>query len=163
MIVLAIEGLIIFICAMIFSTLVIDERKKRKRELRSIRLKGFWDGGDRRRDERLNAILEVKYSIGRNSVTSKTSTSRDISTRGIRLLLDEKIDKTTPLKLEIKLPVQSRLIRTSGEVVWSEEAIEDEKHSAKRLFNTGIKISRFREADEKRLFDFIRSLQSQKR
>ena len=91
MIIFAIEALIIFICAMIFSTLIIDEKKKRRRELRAVKLMGFWDGRDRRRDERLNVILEVKYSVGQITVVSKTSKTKDISTRGIRLLLDENI------------------------------------------------------------------------
>ncbi len=163
MIILAIETLIILICVMIFSTLIIDEKRKRKRELRSIKMKGFWEGGDRRKDERLNVILEVKYSIGQITVASKTSKTKDISTKGICLLLDEKIEKMTPLRLEIKVPDQNRLIKGMGEIVWADEAIEDGKHSAKRLFNTGIKISNFREADEKRFFDFIYSLKHQKR
>ncbi len=156
MIILAIEGLIILICVMIFSTLIIDEKKNRKRGMRAVKLKGFWNGSDRRTTDRLNITLEVKYFINARVTTSK---SMDISTKGIRLLLDEKIEKTTPLGLEIKIPDQSRLIKAAGEVVWAEESIEDEKIAAKRLFNTGIKFSKFQAADEKRLFDFIYSLQ----
>jgi c-di-GMP-binding flagellar brake protein YcgR len=162
MIILAIEGLIIWICIMIFSTLILDEKKKRARQLRTIRLSGYWDGPERREDERLNATLEVKYLVSKNRAAPKISQSKDISSKGIKLLLDEKIDKQTPLALEIKVPDQNRIIKASGEVVWAEEAIEDERRSAKRLFNTGIRISSFREADEKILFDFIRSLKAQK-
>ena len=157
MIVLAIEGLIIFICIMIFSTLIIDEKKNRKRGMHVVKLKGFWDGPDRRSVDRLNITLEVKYFINAKIATSK---SADISTKGIRLLLDEKIEKTTSLRLEIKIPDQNRLIKVVGEVVWTEESGGDEKIAAKRLFNTGIKFSKFREnTDEKRLFDFIYSKQ----
>jgi len=157
MTILAIEGLIILICVMIFSTLIIDEKKNRKRGMRAVRLKGFWDGGNRRTVDRLNITLEVKYFINARVITSK---SRDISTKGIRLLLDEKIEKTTSLRLEIKIPDQSRLIKVVGEVVWTEESGGDEKIAAKRLFNTGIKFSKFRgNTDEKRLFDFIHSKQ----
>ena len=157
MTILAIEGLIILICVMIFSTLIIDEKKNRKRGMRAVKLEGFWDGSDRRTVERLNITLEVKYFINERISISK---SADISTKGIRLLLDEKIEKTTPLRLEIKIPDQSRLIRADGEVVWAKESIGDEKIAAKRLFNTGIKFSKFREdTDEKRLFDFIYSRQ----
>lgn len=156
MILLAIEGLIILICVMIFSTLIIDEKKNRERGMRAVKLKGFWDGSDRRTTDRLDITLEVKYFINTRITTSK---SADISTKGIRLLLDEKIEKTTPLRLEIKIPDQSRLIKAAGEVVWAEESIEDKKIAAKRLFNTGIKFSKFQATDEKRLFDFIYSLQ----
>ncbi|UCD55538.1 MAG: PilZ domain-containing protein [Candidatus Omnitrophota bacterium] len=156
MAILAIESLIILICVMIFSTLIIDEKKHRRREMRAVKLKGFWDGSERRTVDRLNVTLEVKYSVNAKVVISK---SADISTKGIRILLDEKIEKTTPLRLEIKIPNQNRIIKADGEVVWSEESIEDEKIAAKRLFNTGIKFSSFQNADEKKLFDFIYNIQ----
>ena len=125
-----------------------------------VKLKGYWDGGERRSTERLNILLEVKYFENGNSSYAK---SADISEKGVRLLLDEKLEENTPLRLEIKLPGQNHLIKTHSRVVWSREAPEDEKFSAKRLFNTGLKFVQFQGDDEKKLFDFIYNLQPQKR
>jgi len=155
MIILAIEALSILVLAMILSTLIVDERKHRHREMRLVKLKGYWNGSDRRSTERLNVSLEVKYYA--NGFTSE-ATSVDISAKGIRLLLDERIEAGTHLRLEIKLPGESHLLRTAGAVVWTKESSEDEKASTKRLFNTGIELSGFQNSDGKKLFDFIHSL-----
>ncbi|GAG39662.1 unnamed protein product [marine sediment metagenome] len=159
MIILFIEVLIIIVLAMMFSTLLIDQRKNRAREMRVIKLKGYWDGGERRSTDRLNLSLEVKYSLNGKTDDVKTV---DISAKGIRLLMDEKIEKGTAMRLDIKLPGQKRLVKASAAVVWTAESKEDEKFSAKRLFNTGIKFHSFQKNGEKQLFDFIYSLQPQK-
>ena len=158
MIILFIEILIVCILAMTLSTVIFDERKSRKRSMRIIKLKGYWDGSERRSIDRMNVTLEVKYAVNGSTVGTK---GVDISTKGIRLILDEKFEKNTPLRLEIRLPDQTRLIKASGDVVWANESLEDEKIAAKRLFNTGIQFSRFHANDEKRLFDFIHGLPPQ--
>lgn len=152
---LFIEVLIIIVLVMILSMLIIDERKKRSRNMRVVTLKGYWNGTERRSLMRLNVSLEVKYFTNSKPIYAK---SVDISTKGIRLLLDEKIEKGTPLRLEIKLPGEEHLIKARGDVVWTEESIEDEKESAKRLFNTGIQFGKFQNSDDKRLFNFVHSL-----
>ncbi|MBL7156801.1 MAG: PilZ domain-containing protein [Candidatus Omnitrophica bacterium] len=159
MVIFVVEVLIIVILVMIFSTIIVDERKNRQRKLRLVKLKGYWDGGERRSVERLDISLGVRYSMNGKKVEVK---SADISTKGIKLLLDEKLERGTPLRLEIKLPEQDRIVKTRGEVAWTEESLEDEKNSSIRLFNTGIKFFDFQNADEKHLFDFIYNLQLQK-
>ena len=159
MIVLFIELLIILILAMIFSMLILDQRRNHAREMRIIKLKGYWNGSERRSVNRLNVALKVKYAT--NGVVNNAE-SLDISTKGVRLLLDERIEKGTPLRLEIKIPDQDRLVKARGEVVWAGDSTTDESNPAKRLFNTGIKFSKVQNANEKRLFDFIYGLEPQK-
>ncbi|MGB2705652.1 MAG: PilZ domain-containing protein [Candidatus Omnitrophota bacterium] len=160
MLILFIELLIIVILVMIFSMLIVDDRRNRTRGMHLVKLKGYWDGAERRSVDRLNISLQVKYF---ENGTAQAVKSADISLGGIRLLLDEKIEKGTPLRVEIKLPDESSLIKARGKVVWAEESQEDEKTYLKRLFNTGIKFSKFQDSDDRRLFDFIRNLQAQKR
>jgi len=159
MIIVCIEVLIILILSMILSTLLIDERRNRQRDMHMVKLKGYWNGGERRSVDRLNISLQVKYYANGSTLATQ---SADISARGIRLLLDEKIEKGSPLRMEIKLPEDDRLIQASGEVVWAEESKEDEKNSVKRFFNTGIKFSGFQNSDNEKLFDFIQNLRARK-
>jgi len=154
-----IEVLIFVILAMIFFALVVNEKRNRHRDMRMVKLKGYWSGNERRSVDRLDISLQVKYIA--NGATLSTR-SADISAMGIRLLLDEKIEKGSSLRMEIKLPDESYLIRASGEVVWAEESKEDEKTSVKRFFNTGIKFSGFQNADAEKLSDFIHTLPAQK-
>jgi c-di-GMP-binding flagellar brake protein YcgR len=156
MIVLLIEVLCVLILVMILSTIIIDERKNRVLSMHHVKLKGYWDGGERRSFERVGIDLDVKYFLNGTPLDAR---SKNISTKGVGLLLDEKFAKKTPLRLEIKLPNTNHIIRASGEVVWSNEATGEKKTSEKRLFNTGIKFSRFQSDDEKRLFTFIYNLQ----
>lgn len=144
---------------MILLTLVIDEKRKRMQNMHLVKLKGYWNGGERRNAIRLNISLEVKLVIDDRIASVKSS---DISSGGIRLLLDEKIAEGTSLRLEIKLPAENHLVKTNGEVVWTKESKEDEAISAKRLFNTGIKFFQFQDSGDKRLFNFIHNLPDQK-
>lgn len=141
-------GVLIMILACLFS----DEKKSRLTNMRIVKLKGYWDGSDRRSADRFEVNLPVRYYLNGNDASAK---GVDISTKGIKLLLDEKFKKDTPLRLEIKLAGYSDLIRAWGVVAWSSEAAEENKKAERRLFNTGIKFTRFHDAGEKKLFDFI--------
>lgn len=159
MVILGIELLCIFILAMILSTIVSDERKKQKQNTRSVTLDGYWNGAERRSAERLGVSLQVKYATNGKTTDVK---SVDISTKGLRLILDEKIEKGTLLRLEIKVPDFNRLVKATGEVVWSNESSEAKGKAGKRLFSTGVKFLKFDKEGEKKLFDFIYSLKPQK-
>lgn len=157
--ILVIEVLSVIILAMMLWTVFIDEKRSRRRDMRVVKLKGFWDGGERRSTDRMSVTLGVKCF--RNGKSNNVE-SVDISAKGIRLLLDEKFEKGLPLRLEIKLPDQEKFIRAKGDVVWSNEATDGDRDPVKRLFNTGIKFSSFYDTDEKRLFDFIYRTQPEK-
>lgn len=155
--IILIETLIITVLVMIMVTLIVDESNHRKRSKHLVRLKGYWNGKNRRQVERYNVTLDVSYIINHNLRLSK---SRDISTKGIGLVLEEKLVRKTPLSLDIKIDGLKEAIKAKGRVMWSSEAVEDEKYSPKRLFNTGIKFIRFDDpSHEKKLFDYIRSIE----
>ncbi|MFH1594157.1 MAG: PilZ domain-containing protein [Candidatus Omnitrophota bacterium] len=156
MIIPLVEILCIIVLIMVFSTLIIEERKNRVKRINAVKLKGYWDGSERRGADRLNLSLDVKYFENGNASGVKTI---DISAKGIRLVLDEKFVKDITLRLEIRLPDDNHLIKARGIVVWCEE--ESEEGSSKRLFSTGIKFYDFHGKDEKRLFDFIYKQQPQ--
>ncbi|NQU95758.1 MAG: PilZ domain-containing protein [Candidatus Omnitrophica bacterium] len=157
--VLFFEVLCIFILGMILAAVVFDELGQRAKQMRRVQVSGYWDGKERRSAERLNITFEVKYFTNGKGLNAK---SMDVSTSGIRLVLDEKIVKGTPVRLELKIPDQTRPIKARGEVMWSDEAKDAEKTSPKRLFNTGLKFYALQKANEKILFDFIDSLRSRK-
>ena len=155
--ILIIELLVITILIMIMITLVIDETTIRKRAKHLVRLKRYWDGKERRRVSRHNVTLDVNYSINHAFKNTKT---KDISTKGLGLLLEEKFEKKTPISLEIKIENTKEPIKAKARVMWSREAVEDEKYSPKRLFNTGLKFLRFTDpAHEKKLFEYVKTME----
>ena len=157
MILLLIGFLTVAILVITLSVLIIDERREGAKSLHSVKLKGYWAEKDRRSVERMDVSLEVKYSINGKSYNGK---SVDISSKGVRLLLDEKIETGSPINLEIRIPNQKHLLRTGSEIVWTTESKEDSVNTGKRFFNTGIKFYKFYDHDEKKLFDFIENLSS---
>lgn len=156
MIILLVETLCVIVLVMIFSTLLLDERRTRERGLALIRLKGYWDGDERRTTDRLNVTMEVRYHLNGKSATSK---SMDISTKGIRILLDERIDKGTPTDVTMKIPGKNHLIKANGSIVWSNESKDESEDSGKRFFNTGIKFYSFHDSGERNLFNFIHEME----
>lgn len=155
--IIVIEILLITILVMIMFTVVIDESNHRKRAKHLVKLKEYWNGKERRLVERYDVILDVNYSINHNFKNSK---SKDISTRGLGLILEEKLERQTPLSVEIKIDGGKESIKAKASVMWSKEAVDEEKYSSKRLFETGIKFIHFADtAHEKRLFDYIRSVE----
>lgn len=155
--ILIIEILIIVILIMIMMSIVIDEANRRKRIKHLHLLKGYWDGRERRAVARHKVVLDVNYIVNHGSKPTKT---KDISTCGIGLVLEEKMKRKTLLSMEIKLDNEKDPIKVRGRVMWSKEAADEEKQDQKRLFNTGIKFIRFNDrTDEKRLFDYIRTIE----
>lgn len=152
MLILLVEVLCVIVLVMIFSTLLLDERRNRERDLSLIKLKGYWDGDERRTTDRLNVTMEVRYHLNGRSAVSR---SMDISTKGIRILLDERIDKGTPIAVTMKIPGRNHLIKASGSIVWSNESNDP----SKRFFNTGIKFYSFRDSGERNLFNFIHEME----
>ncbi|MDD5439276.1 MAG: PilZ domain-containing protein [Candidatus Omnitrophica bacterium] len=161
--IVAIEILVIVVLVAIVLTLVIDEGRKRAHERHLVTIKTYWDGINRRRAVRHNTTLDVLYTVNHtvNQVIShKNSRARDISTHGIGLVLSEKLPRRTMLSLLIKLDKQGDSIRAKAAVMWCKESLEDEQGSPLRLFYTGLKFIHFAdERQERRLFDYIRSLE----
>ncbi len=156
MLILLVEVLCVIVLVMIFSTLLLDERRNRERDLSLIKLKGYWDGDERRTTDRLNVTMEVRYHLNGRSAVSR---SMDISTKGIRILLDERIDKGTPIAVTMRIPGKNHLIQASGSIVWSSESKNESNDPNKRFFNTGIKFYSFRDSGERNLFNFIHEME----
>lgn len=154
--ILIIAALLGAIVLMIILTLVVDEKSHRDRTRSLVRIRTYWNGENRRRVVRHNATIDVEYSINHHMKPSK---SRDISTHGLGLILDEKLERRMALSLIIRIQHAGDPIKAKARVMWSQEADEDERDSPKRLFHTGIKFIRFADArHEKQLFDYIRSI-----
>ncbi len=156
--ILLIEILLIMILAMIMITLIVDERMHLKRMSHMVKLRSYWDGINRRSVMRHNVTLDVAYKLQNNV---KVTRCRDISTHGIGLVLDEKLERRSILNLEIKVDAAKDPIKTKAKVMWCKEAFEDEKSGEKRQFHTGFKFLRFQDPrHEKVLFDYIRTIEA---
>lgn len=93
---------------------------------------------ERRKYVRLNAAVQVKYTIIGNPGAIRVS-SKNVGAGGVCLIIAEELKIDTPLQLEIKVPDLKEPIRALGRVVWQKPA-ETSGTQAAVHFDTGIEF-----------------------
>lgn len=154
---LIIELLFILLLAMILFSLHINEGASAKRSLPRAIMEEYWDGRERRKHVRFKKCLEITYIVKKGANSKKGGETMDISEGGIKLLLDEKLNKGMVLDLIIELPDSKRTAEVEGEVVWSED-VKEKDASGKRLFYSGVMFSAIKDPSGRSIIDYIRSL-----
>lgn len=132
-----------------------------KGRLHQAKIEGYWTGKDRREHPRFNQSFGVVYSIVKKQ-PFKTYAGRtiDISEGGVKLLLDEKLPLDALLDLKISISDSGETAEITGNVVWTEDAVDVKDPSAKRLFYSGIKFSSAKDHSGRQLIKQICSLPS---
>lgn len=95
--------------------------------------------GERRRYIRLNTSVEVKYTVIGKPGTIRVF-SKNISAGGICIIIEEKLEKDTPLQLEIVIPDLKEPIRALGRVVW-QRRVEPADEQSRTYLDTGIEFT----------------------
>jgi c-di-GMP-binding flagellar brake protein YcgR len=77
---------------------------------------------EKRKFRRLSFDVELRYKVlNPPSPQSLKSRVKNISTGGLCIMILEKVKIGTPLKLEISLPHEDKLIVAKGKVAWIEK------------------------------------------
>ncbi|MFH1776365.1 MAG: PilZ domain-containing protein [Candidatus Omnitrophota bacterium] len=93
---------------------------------------------ERRRYVRLDAGVEVKYSVFSSDAVPLLTTAKEISAGGIRIFTGEKLDIGTKVYLAIKLPGSETPIEGEAEVVWVEEFMIISEPRPSTKFEVGL-------------------------
>ena len=109
---------------------------------------------ERRRFVRLDTRLEVAYSV-LPSGQPKTVTTKNISTGGICLVLDEALSVGARLQIEMRLPNLQQPVRFTAEVAWSEsyEVIGQAEH--RRAVEVGVRFIDITPADQRAIAQYV--------
>lgn len=113
------------------------------------KVEGYYSGGaERRKSERFDAELDVKYSVSRSSPGNLRTNSKNISQSGVAVLLYEILPKNSLVDMEIAFPGKKECARIRGRVAWCEDRNGSERFDkeGRRTFIAGIE---FVETDEK--------------
>lgn len=94
--------------------------------------KGGEDMEDRRIFERIEKRLPLNF-LNLNSGTEGQAQTRDLSAKGIRLVVDQQLEPKTPLEMWLKIPDKGEPLYLRGEVVWSRLQGANEYHSGINL------------------------------
>lgn len=96
---------------------------------------------ERRVFERIEAPMKISYELINKA--PKTAVSKDISGGGIRMALDEKLEKGSNLKLNIAVPGQKGKTTTIyGVVAWSTKVEVMSGAKTTNYYETGIRFTK---------------------
>lgn len=112
----------------------------------------YWkeDFPERRQFVRVNMTMSVQYRGIRQASDSIINTiSRDISTGGIRLLVNEFISVFTRLVLEIAVPSTPKPVKAVSKVAWIQKRPYGEQ------YEVGVEFMDMPEEDRRDIFDFV--------
>ncbi len=103
---------------------------------------------DRRKCERLNTELDVKYNLIPSLKPDFSTNARNISKSGISILIYEILPKGSLIDMEVSVPNSKEAIKLKGKVAWCEGCSGTERFDkdGKRIFIVGIE---FMDTDKK--------------
>ena len=81
----------------------------------------FWVINERRRAVRAKTRVSVRYNSHQVRRAIQEATSRDMSREGLGLVLYEKLNVGTHIRLEIEIPSEVKPLVAVGEVIWIKE------------------------------------------
>lgn len=152
---LLIEVLIVSVLILVLSALYIDEHRTRYQNIPVGRMTGYWNGKERRKDVRIDKILDIRYTIEERPRATGNSLTKNISRGGILVETSEKLLVESLLGLEINIPNHQKPIVADGKVVWVKESPAMDQ-SGKRVFNTGIKFVYMDPMERENLLQYIK-------
>lgn len=154
--ILYIQIILMAVLLLILITLYIDEKQKRQAKIPTGKLTHIWDGSERRRFVRISTNVPVRYSLPKNPNDIKISKTKDISTGGICITINEKLIPRARLCLEIEPRESHGPILAKGEVAWVKENTEAMSKEGIRYFDIGIEFKDILPKDKERLFGFVK-------
>jgi c-di-GMP-binding flagellar brake protein YcgR len=153
--VLIAEIIIIGLLIIALAVVIIEENKIKKSKVPRGTVKEYWDGRERRQSIRVNASLIVRYSVAKKHNVKLNGRMKDISSGGMRLLVNEKLGDGTLLLLEFDLPEAKDVINAEGKVMWADGKYDERDETGRRIFHTGIQFVNMKQDDKNRLVNYI--------
>lgn len=99
----------------------------------------FFNGSERRRYQRVETTIDVKYRLLKSSGLNLAHSSKNISEVGIGILIYEILPVDTLMELEITVPNNKNPLIIKGRVAWCKTTEEMDKEG-RRVFLTGIEF-----------------------
>lgn len=152
---LLIEIVIIAVLISALAALFIEEIGMKKTGTPRGVVREYWDGGERRKSIRVTTELPVSYIIEKKLRIKLNGESKDVSRKGMRLLINEKLVEGTLLFLEFDMPETRETISADGRVVWANGNFDERDGAGKRMFQTGIQFVSIKPADDAVLTAYI--------
>lgn len=147
----------IFIAIVLFVIYILstkEEKRTKDKYAPKGKVEEYWSGKERRKVERLEAMLDVRYKLLKSTKLKLATRSKNISEDGICILASEILSKDSVIELEVFIPSTKEPIRAKGQVAWQEDKSQINE-IGKRTFVTGVKFLEIEDMDKYKLVDYI--------
>ncbi|MDP3786958.1 MAG: PilZ domain-containing protein [Candidatus Omnitrophota bacterium] len=151
----------IFLAVLLFIIYIISSREEKKAkskyEPRGKLEEYCANEKNRRRCQRFETTLDVKYKLLKSSKSNPAFSSKDISEVGIGILTYEIIPKDALLEMDIAIPTQKEPLRIKGKVAWCEgcEGAKRLDKEGKRVFMIGVEFFETDKDQRAKLIEYI--------
>lgn len=152
---LLMELIIIIVLASALAALIIEEIGVKKAGIPNGIVKEYWDGKERRKTIRVNTDLAVWYSIEKKMHLKINGSIKDISRKGVRLAIGERLAEGALLFLEFGIPDVKGAITADGKVIWASGTFDERDSAGKRVFETGVQFINMKPEDDDRLAVYV--------
>lgn len=152
------ETVILLVLITALVTIIIEESKIKRSKIPRGTVKEYWSGPERRQSIRINTSLIVRYGMAKEDHNRLNGRTKDVSSNGMRLLINEKLTKGTLLLLEFDLPDTKDAINAEGKVIWADGEFGERDKSGRRIFHTGIQFIDIKPDAKNRLTAYIKRI-----
>jgi len=149
------ELIIIVILVIALLMLMIEEEKIKRGKIPKGAMEEYWKGMERRKAIRIDTSFIVRYTVEEKPNAKLNCRTKDISSGGMGLLVNEKLKGGTMLLLEFLLPDGQILIKAEGKVAWSSGEFNERNELGKRIFHMGIEFINIKPEDKEKLVFYI--------
>lgn len=135
--ILNITIIIAVVLIVILVALLLQETKVKKDVFSVAEVEEAWNGSERRRAVRFDAVLDARYKILKDGLRYGQAKTTNISGVGICMVLYERLNKDTLIEIMFESTSTNQVNIFEGRVIWIEE-IDREPDTQRRRFRTGI-------------------------
>lgn len=104
---------------------------------------------ERRKFKRFDAYMSVRYQSANAADLSGIALSKDLSREGLKINSPIHIPEGTALDLELDIPDDPKPVRTTGKIVWSRSAADQDQG-----YDMGIRFMMMDPVDKFRVLDY---------
>lgn len=111
---------------------------------------------EKRKFPRGNFFCKITAIFGERLLVFNSYTE-NISEGGVKVFLEEKLNISTVVDMELSLANDEEPIKCKGELIWVQEIPPDQTEK-ESLFDTGIKFIEINEQDKKKISQLVKNL-----
>lgn len=150
--------MIVIVLILALSAFFIEEMRAKKAGVPKGVVKEYWNGKEKRGAIRVKAELAVRYSIEKKLHLKLNGAIKDISQKGVRLAVAEKLAEGILLLLEFDIPGDREIIVADGKVVWTRGDFDKKDTAGKRIFEAGVQFVNIKPDDDAKLASYVKKM-----